>query len=77
MATASVLSAPGAVANTEGGSEVGDAALLEPCLHLERLEESLREEYFSHDTEDREDHTFSGIMMVRCPHPDWIGRVRP
>ena len=36
----------------------------EPVLKLDKLEEGLRHEDFSHDTEDREDHTFCGIMVV-------------
>ena len=45
-------------------------AEFEPVLKLDKLEEGLRHEDFSHDTEDREDHTFCGIMVVsarKCP----------
>ena len=41
-----------------------EAEDFEPVLKLDKLEEGLRHEDFSHDTEDREDHTFCGIMVV-------------
>jgi len=44
--------------------ETGDQAVaMEPVLQLDRLEESLRFEEMAHDTEDREDHTFCGVMV--------------
>uniref|UniRef100_A0A061R2E7 Uncharacterized protein n=1 Tax=Tetraselmis sp. GSL018 TaxID=582737 RepID=A0A061R2E7_9CHLO len=36
---------------------------MEPVACLERLEECLRQEDFLHETDDREDHTFCGIMV--------------
>jgi len=61
MAAAEAATAPGT--NRPTDAHVAGDAVAEPCLQLQKLERHLRDEAFQHETEDREDHTFNGIMV--------------